>query len=301
MTHRPIWNSITKFCSHYQEEQANASASTTTTANSARSAADFLLPFVDDVSTNMNLCQHPDAAYIEREFLYDETTDVDWESKHDNLYWAGSNTGGYAADESWRLFQRQRFLSLAQNRGQRAKQYSYLREEGGVAGRVQSSFLNSKLFDVSLTRIFQCKERYCREQKLAFNTRFWADKNEALKSKLAFDVDGNGISGRWYKLLASKSTPLKQTLIREWHDERLVPWVHYIPVSQSMEELPELVTYLTSTEAGQQRARQVAEQGREWYRKAFREVDMGIYMYRLMLELARLQDPSRKADQRARP
>lgn len=133
-------------------------------------------------------------------------------------------------------------------------------------------------------------------ESLYFRTKPCADKDAPLKSRLVFDLDGsNGISGRYYKLLASRSAPLKQTLLREWHDDHLLPWLHYIPVSQSMEELPELVFYLTSTEAGQQRAKEIAEQGREWYKRAFREVDLTIYAYRHILELARLQDPEREA------
>lgn len=108
-----------------------------------------------------------------------------------------------------------------------------------------------------------------------------------------FDLDGNGISGRYYKLLASKSVPLKQTLLREWHDERLVPWVHYIPISQGMEEVPEIAAYLTGTEMGEELARAVAEGGSEWFGRPLREVDRGVYMYRLFLELARLQDGER--------
>lgn len=160
---------------------------------------------------------------------------------------------------------------------------------------VKSSFLNSRLFDVAFTKIFQCERRQCRDQRGYFTVKSWADKDQPLRSRLVFDLDGNGISGRYYKLLASKSVPLKQTLLREWHDDRLMPWVHYIPVSQSMKELPELVSYLTSTEAGQKIAKEIAEQGREWFSKAFRDVDLSIYSYRLLLELARLQDPNRPA------
>ena len=59
-----------------------------------------------------------------------------------------------------------------------------------------------------------------------FRTKAWADRDEALRSRPVFDMDGNGISGRrCYKLLASRSTPLKQTILREWHDDRLVPWL----------------------------------------------------------------------------
>ncbi|KAJ6135536.1 hypothetical protein N7512_000696 [Penicillium capsulatum] len=288
------------------------------------------LPFVTDIKSSLNLCLHPEyeemhgiaqgpksyrlfnglvpilstgspstmndmlypsASYMEREFTYQESHDIDWEDKRNNLYWAGSTTGGFATDREWWNFHRQRFVRLAQNLEK--GQHDYIRERQGVLQRVKSSFFNGRLFDVALTRIIQCRRKACRDQLSYFHLKPWADKDRALKSQLVFDLDGNGISGRYYKLLASKSTPLKQTIFREWHDDRLFPWVHYIPISQSMEELPEIVSYLTSTEAGRVKAKQVADQGREWFTRAFREVDLTIYTYRLLLELARLQDPDR--------
>lgn len=107
-------------------------------------------------------------------------------------------------------------------------------------------------------------------------------------------MDGNGISGRYYKLLASQSAVLKQTVLREWHDERLVPWVHFVPVSLGMEEVPELVRFLAGTERGRRVAREVGEGGAEWFERAVRGVDRGVYVYRLMLEMARVQDPGRE-------
>ncbi|KAH6892934.1 hypothetical protein B0T10DRAFT_591724 [Thelonectria olida] len=318
--HQPTWRKMTKNCS-YRKEVASEKDATQT----------FGLPFVTNLSSTLNLCQHPEystmhglmmspttfrlieglvpvlstgapstmgdilfpsPAYIESGFQYEETTDVDWEKKRNSLYWAGSTTGGFAQDENWRLFHRQRFVELGQNLGR--KQHYYLREKNGIIQKEKSFFLNGRLFDVAFTRIFQCQRAYWSRQDAYFNTKAWADKDKALQSRLVFDIDGNGISGRYYKLLASKSAPLKQTLFREWHDERLVPWMHYIPVSQSMEELPELVFFLTSTDSGRKRAKEIAEEGREWYIKAFREVDLGIYTYRLLLELARLQDPERE-------
>lgn len=235
----------------------------------------------------------PSPAYVELEFQYNHTQDVPWSQKKNKLYWAGSTTGGYAMDDQWQIYQRQRFVTLAQNLGQ--QQHSYLRKKDGLISRVKSRFLNSRLFDVAFTRIFQCDSKYCRDQSTYFNVKSWADKDAAFGSKLVFDLDGNGISGRYYKLLSSNSLPLKQTLFREWHDERLMPWVHYVPVGQSLEELPELVSYLTSTEAGQKVAEEIAQRGKDWMSKAVREVDMTIYTYRLILEIARLQDPARKA------
>ncbi|KAL6827965.1 glycosyltransferase family 90 protein [Trichoderma camerunense] len=323
MSHQPIWDEVTKFC---------ASKDKSKKAKTQSSSQAFDLPFVTDQSSAMDLCEHPEyrnmhglfmspvsfslvegfvpalstgspstmgdillpsPAYIEGEFIYDDSKEVGWDKKRNNLYWAGSTTGGFATDANWVNYQRQRFVKLAENIERR--EFYYLREIGGVIQRVASTFLNGRLFDVAFTRIFQCDRKYCRDQKRFFKVGGWADKDKALKSRLVFDLDGNGISGRYYKLLASKSAPMKQTLLREWHDDRLVPWVHYIPVSQSLEELPELVFYLTSTEAGQNRAREIAEQGRDWFFKALREEDMAVYMYRLLLELARLQDPNRES------
>ncbi|KAJ4417726.1 hypothetical protein N0V82_006000 [Gnomoniopsis sp. IMI 355080] len=324
MSKRSVWDSLTKYCAFTKSDR-------TSTRQLVMAEKDFALPFVTDLVSATDLCRNPEygnmhgllmsplsfrllegsipvlstgslstmgdilypsAAYMEPEFLYEEAHDVDWDNKKNNLYWAGSTTGGFAQDNSWRHYHRQRFVELAQNIQKR--QHSYLREEDGVLRRITTSFLNSRMFDVAFTRIFQCTTRRCNDERAYFKVKSWEDANRPFKSRLVFDMDGNGISGRFYKLLASRSTPLKQTILREWHDERLIPWLHYVPVSQGLEELPELVSHLTSTEAGQEAARFIAEQGRAWYAQAFREVDRTIYMYRLLLELARLQDPKRQ-------
>ncbi|KAL4981550.1 hypothetical protein BDW68DRAFT_192855 [Aspergillus falconensis] len=128
---------------------------------------------------------------------------------------------------------------------------------------------------------FHWQRFHCKPQRSCFRLNPWADKDRALHSRLIFDIDDNGISGRCYKLLASSSAPLKQTLIREWHDDRLIPWLHYIPVSQCLDELPEMVSF--------------AEQGEAWFGRALRDIGRPVYIYRLLSELARLQDPERPA------
>ncbi|KAM0295213.1 hypothetical protein ACHAPM_010893 [Fusarium culmorum] len=317
-SHKPVWDLVTKCCGSMHDGAKEEGGINT-----------FGLPFVSNMSSAQDLCRHPDyngrhgltsspvsfrpikgplpvlstgtlstmkdilfpsPAYTETEFIYNNTSDIEWDQKRNGLYWAGSTTGGFATDSNWQLFHRQRFVEVAQNL---RKNNYYLRVEDGIAKRVRSSFLNGRLFNVAFTRIFQCERQSCRDQDAYFGTKSWVDKDEALKWKLAFDIDGNGISGRFYKLLASRSVPLKQTLLREWHDDRLAPWLHYVPVSQSMEELPELVSFLTLTESGQRIAKEIAVNGREWYARSFRQVDLGLYMYRLLLEMARLQDPER--------
>lgn len=327
LSHKPTWDPLTKLCHSGNKTRALRSWPKYPNVKT------YSIPFVTDRLSDMDVCQHseyrtrnglfvsptslrlisgpapvlstgaplsmgdiliPSPAYSESQFQYNPAAEIPWHKKKNNLYWAGSTTGGYASDNSWRTFQRQRFVQKAQNLG--GQRYSYLYGVAeGQNTRSQSSFLNSRLYDVSFTRIFQCTSPICRAQRGYVRSKSWASSDAPLASKLAFDIDGNGISGRYYKLVASNSTPLKQTILREWHDERLRAWVHYIPVSHGMEELAELVRYFLETAEGQKRAKEVAEWGSEWFAKSMREVDRSVYLYRLLLELARVQDIKREA------
>ncbi|SPO04707.1 related to capsule-associated protein [Cephalotrichum gorgonifer] len=334
LSKEPVWSEITRFCEAGLTNEGPSFLETFGLPLAIEAGASKNgLALLGDVKASKDLCRHPEystsyglvmrpssfqliegavpilsvgtlstmsdilfpsPAYIEDEFRYDATSDLEWEKKRDNVYWAGSTTGGFAADDQWRNYQRQRFVGMAQNLEQ--KRYDYLRDADGLV-HLASWYLNPRLFDVAFTRISGCETKYCRDQEAYFHLKGWAHKDEALHSKLVFDLDGNGISGRYYKLLASRSAPLKQTLLKEWHDERLVPWLHYIPISQGMQEVPDLVNHLLTTATGQESAMKVAEAGRKWFSEAMREDDLRVYVYRLLLELARLQDPNRLAGQ----
>jgi hypothetical protein len=316
LSSRKTWDTLTRSC---QESDGRLSQSSG-------------LSFITNVSASRDLCQHPEyqsmhgmlvspmsfpliegfapilstgalstmgdmvfpsPAYTEQEFLYDDSKAVEWKDKLNRLYWAGSTTGGFSKTDEWHQFHRQRFVSLAQDLEPR--RHSYLEESGGIVSSKSLKHFSKRLYEVVLTRINQCSLLAYFAQFAFFKPAPHADAYRAMRSQFVFDTDGNGISGRYYRLLASNSLPLKQTVLREWHDDRLVPWVHYIPVSLGMEELPEMMQWLAWNERGQEKAREVAESGSQWYLKALREVDMTIYIYRLLLELARLQDPKREA------
>ncbi|KAF2278195.1 glycosyltransferase family 90 protein [Westerdykella ornata] len=320
LSHQNTWDVLTSQCTGDHKESFTDKTNIET----------YGLPFVVSRNLSMDLCRHPEyrgihgiftspptfnlitgtvpvlstgslstmgdiimpsPAYIEEQFLYDEGEDIDWGSKRNQVYWAGSTTGGYAEQTFW--FHRQRFVALAQNALK--MKHKYLRARNGIISLIESSFLNTLFFDVAFTRISQCQRPYCGLQKSWFRTKPWADSHHSLKSRFVFDLDGNGISGRYYQLLASKSAPLKMTILREWHDDRLVPWVHYIPVSPTLEDLPELISYFMWSKSGQRLAYKIAGRGREWKSQALREEDMAVYLYRLLIELARLQDPDRQA------
>jgi hypothetical protein len=244
--------------------------------------------------TSFNDIMYPSPWYSEKmdQREYQDEEDPPWEQKANNLYWAGSTTGSYGWNGTWRHSHRQRFVTLVQTLNQ--TDHIYLEEsKPGQWISYKAVKDHSNLFDVKFTAIIQCADQDCEEQKKSFTVGEREDPTQQYHSRFTFDLDGNSFSGRFYPLLRSRSVVLKQTVLREWHDERLIPWVHFIPISLSMEELPEIMRYMTSHENGKKRAREIAEAGREWHGKVLRKEDFTIYLYRLMLEMARIMDPER--------
>jgi hypothetical protein len=242
----------------------------------------------------------PAAAYLNSAYTYDESEDMPWENKTAGLYWVGKTTGSFqeANDQAWKRDHRQRFVSFANNLEPRTHTYLWRPDRSEPWQERTSSLLDQSLYAVHFTGVVQCEDQATED---AINEYFQIHdeepREEAYKYTLTFDLDGNGHSGRFYRLLNSRSLPLKQTVFCEWHDERLQPWLHYIPISLGMQDLPELVRYLADEEEGRRLAAMLAERGRQWSLRALRPVDQAIYVFRLMLELARLQNPDRPGSQ----
>lgn len=139
---------------------------------------------------------------------------------------------------------------------------------------------------------------------------------QQFRSKYLIDVDGHSFSGRWHAFLLSKSLGFKATIFREWHDSRLFAWRHFVPVDNRYDDLYSLLTYfvgygtppnrdtaasnsLSKADEGifipphQEEAKRLARQGREWANKVLRRDDIEVYMFRLLLEYARVMDDNR--------
>jgi len=252
------------------------------------------------VLSTMGDIPFPAAAYLNNAYTYEESEDMPWENKTAGLYWAGKTTGSFqeTAGQAWKQDHRQRFVSLANNLEPRTHTYLWRPFRNAPWQERTSSMRDQSLYAVHFTSVVQCADEVTENAiKEYFQIHDEEPREEAFKYTLTFDLDGNGHSGRFYRLLNSHSLPLKQTVFREWHDERLQPWLHYIPISLGMQDLPEVVRYLADEEEGRQVAAMLAERGRQWSLRALRPVDQAIYVFRLMLELARLQDPDRPGSQ----
>jgi hypothetical protein len=284
-------------CRHPEYSTMHGLWRSPTSFSAIRSKVPIISPAVP---STMGDIPFPAAAYLNPEFSYHEPEDVPWENKTAGLYWAGRTTGSFqeAADQAWKQDHRQRFVSLAN--GLEPRMHTYLSRSSASEPWQErtSSTLDQSLYAVHFTDVVQYANQATNDAiREYFQIHDEELREEAFKYTLTFDLDGNGHSGRFYRLLNSRSLPMKQTVFREWHDERLQPWLHYVPITLSMEELPEVVRYLADDEEGKQVAAMLAERGRQWSLRALRPVDQAIYVFRLMLELARLQDPGRPVSQ----
>lgn len=111
---------------------------------------------------------------------------------------------------------------------------------------------------------------------------------DSYSSKYSFDVDGASYTERFQRLLHSHNTVLKMTIFQEWYDDFLIPWVHYVPVTVDMKELPGTLRFFLETEKGQEIGKAIAEDGRSWAQQTWRPVDMKLALFRILLEYARL-------------
>lgn len=238
---------------------------------------------------------YPSPDYIEgyRKGNYNETLDPLWENKTNQLYWTGSDTGGYASGDNWRHFHRQRFVDMVTNSQneisilQRVKSGRFGKSTSWEA-RKQTMASLSDLVHVHFTSMDICAGSACSAEKQALPVGKVEGRSAGYGSKFIFDVDGMGRTERYYRLLASRSTVFKQTMYQEWHDDRIVPWVHFVPVSLGMGELPEILNFMAKDGRGQAIAKNIADAGRTWQQVALREEDIDLAFLRIMLEYARL-------------
>ncbi|KAL2827338.1 glycosyl transferase family 90-domain-containing protein [Aspergillus cavernicola] len=241
----------------------------------------------------------PSPWYYEEVGGYTPDTPVPWESRRGQIYWRGTTTGGHSRGGSWRNLQRQGVIaSLERELGHHILERkndstcSIGGDEGWKVREANEGEL-SQYFNAHFVGILHC-DRDCLEETMFFNVVDREDQAEAWNYRYLLDMDGHAYSGRFYAFMRSKSVPLKQAFFREWHEDMLIPWVHYVPLNKDVTDLPEIVRFFEQDPVGQQIARTIGEEGQSWAARTLRNDDMDVYMFRLMLEYARVQDDQRE-------
>ena len=238
---------------------------------------------------------YPSPWYWADKAPYSESQDYTWENKEDKMYWRGSTTGGFSRDGGWRRQHRQRMIQkinaldttiMFENRTVRGEKEWYVSNVSRIDFK--------DLFDVQFSSVGQCDPGDCEAQKEFFRLADETPRHYAWGYKYLLDIDGNAFSGRFYAFLKSRSLVLKMAVFREWHEEWIKPWVHYVPLGLHGDEYVESVRYFDQEEEGRAMAQRLANQGRDWAGKVLRNDDFEVWFFRLLLEYGRLVDDDRE-------
>jgi hypothetical protein len=249
----------------------------------------------------------PGAMYLTNDSFYSggNSHGPPWRLKDTELIWRGVASGGRHKKENWQHFQRHRLIEMLNGttvsylehnhaRGHTfelpsADHYDVPRLRKGTLGKWLSNFSDAGFVEL----LCFPKESNCTYLSSYFREVESIPMREQYQKKFIPDVDGNSFSGRFRGLLLSTSLPIKSTIYAEWHDYRLVPWLHFVPLDNTFQELYGILDYFTRDKKGDAAARLIAETGKEWGEKMLRREDMMLYVWRLLLEFARVCDVKR--------
>jgi hypothetical protein len=240
----------------------------------------------------------------EDRFTGGEDNDVEWQNKGNTVVWRGVATGGKNKPENWRGFHRHRFVSMlnqtkvsAVEHGKEkpenfvlpSEQYHLHAQADGRLGEWVGEW--SEVGFVDLMCSPSEEDGRCWYTDHYFAKVDGMDMHEQFDYKYVPDIDGNSFSGRYLGFLNSTSLPIKATLFREWHDSRLVPWVHFVPMDNRFQDFYGIMEYFRGygeTSGHDKAAQRIALEGKEWANKVLRKEDMQIYVLRLLLEYGRV-------------
>jgi hypothetical protein len=135
------------------------------------------------------------------------------------------------------------------------------------------------------------------------------DYADPLRNQYVMVVDtDSGPPREFLRTLRSSSVPFYASIFAEWYSERLMPWVHFVPVDLRFHALHSTLTYFLGLQkrdgrrmngrevemaARQEDGKWIAEEGKRWAEKALRREDKEVYLFRLLLEWGRVVDDHR--------
>ncbi|KAF9255706.1 hypothetical protein L218DRAFT_950560 [Marasmius fiardii PR-910] len=227
-----------------------------------------------------------------------------WEKREDErLMWRGSDTGIWHNDHiRWEANHRDWLVRWAmQINGPADVVFDKEANETspvGVPKQLRKARLNPSMLDVGFAGSMQCDWEVCQKMKELYPEAKRISPKEAGNYKYVLDVDGNGWSGRFKRLMTSNALVFKSTIFPEWYTERVQPWVHYVPVQVDLSDLYDSLIFFRGDPNGEgaheELAKKIAAQGREWSKTFWRKEDLIAYFYRLILEYVRVMSLDRE-------
>lgn len=247
---------------------------------------------------------------------------IPWEQKMDSVYWRGTTTGEHQTATTWARGHRHRMMRHVKQLREAANKLTTgvekdpfdavygsnrtiapSRDSFHVAGNTLPLFdytdrsvveavkrLGANAFNVSWSQFVLADNETLASLQANQVTTGTEGRNKLYAHKFLLDLDGQSMSCRLYQLLASNSVVFKQTIWSEYHDDRLVPWIHYVPLDLRVQnnELPMLLDFFINHDQGRAAAAKIAAASKEWADKTLRPIDTSLYYARLLIEFAEL-------------
>ncbi|EIW73449.1 hypothetical protein TREMEDRAFT_42362 [Tremella mesenterica DSM 1558] len=253
------------------------------------------------------------------QFHSDKGPDPKWEDKKSaKLAWRGSPTGisMMTTDVPWRNSHRIRLHHFANNQSlspitylvpdlgldEHHQHHHHHREQGTgleLGSKFETSLTNTStdfFFDMKLAgEPIQCSEEdgTCEDMKREIDWAGYQSPEELNDHKFLLDIDGNGWSGRFRRLMSTNSVVIKTGIFTEWFQPHLIPWFMYIPSKLDFSDLMDIMSFFRGSPqhpelAFDETAKALARNGQCFVQRMFRSQDLEAYMMRLFLEYARL-------------
>ncbi|KAI5476937.1 glycosyltransferase family 90 protein [Pseudohyphozyma bogoriensis] len=226
--------------------------------------------------------------------------DPEWEGKKVNAaLWRGSTTGADLNNPHMRKWsQRPRLCRLPHLKGAVTVPWAAHDTPGklGPTETITTSATNlaSQFFDIKFFgKPEQCNDEIaCAKFQKEFQWDTWLDAEDQNLYKYILDVDGNGWSGRFHRLMSLNSVILKSTIFPEWYQDHIQPWLHYIPVATDYADLWAIMAFFRGGKKGygnhDDLAKKIGTEGKKWTANHWRWEDMEVYFYRLLIEYNRI-------------
>ncbi|PLW06531.1 hypothetical protein PCASD_24354 [Puccinia coronata f. sp. avenae] len=181
------------------------------------------------------------------------------EKREPRLLWRGSTTGAeFVRGVAWERSQRVRLHDLAHRRPTPTPTESddntnFKHDELPVLSAADHSphirsrpvlALSNRLLDVAFANSpVQCDPLTCHQLATSIHFAPTISFEQTNQYKYLMDVDGNGWSGRFHRLMSTNSLVLKSTLFPEWYSDRVQPWVHYVPIKIDYSDLYDVMVF----------------------------------------------------------
>ncbi|BDX20930.1 hypothetical protein TUM22923_02510 [Polynucleobacter sp. TUM22923] len=186
----------------------------------------------------------PDTEFLETEGYgkarnYFQLNSIPWQEKLPLVFWRGSTTGVRSGD-SWRTIPRITLCEICQNSNMQ------------------------QLFDVGVSALAQIPKAELKEVQSSGLMRDYVPIFSSNQYKYQIDIDGNtnAWAGLFLKLL-SGSAVLKVASphgFEQWYYDKLIPWVHFVPVQSDLSDLIEKTQWL---QLNDDKAMQIGRRGAE--------------------------------------